>query len=70
MSVEGGDVLVDGGAGDAEGGGDLLFGVAVEEEIEDLALAGGELAEARFCGGGEFGCASVSTWKSRSMAPR
>jgi hypothetical protein len=37
------DVALDGGLGDAQFGGDLLVALAVEDEIEDFALAGTEI---------------------------
>jgi hypothetical protein len=48
------DVGAGGGAGDVEGAGDLFAGVAFDDEVEDLAFAGGEAVAgvARSGGGG------------------
>ncbi|MEZ6317736.1 MAG: hypothetical protein R3B49_03130 [Phycisphaerales bacterium] len=55
VAVEGEDVLVDGRGGDVEGGGGLISGVAVEEELEDLASSRGEGVELGLDAGSELG---------------
>jgi len=47
LAVEARDVLMDGGAGEAEAGSDLFFAGAGEELFENMLFAGGEMGFVR-----------------------